>query len=179
MKITAVAALIAASLFCLTSCGSPSSSDFSAAPNNNNTASPAGTAAAPADTSSENTADETEIIDLTAMDSSMVYAQVFDMVNSPDDYVGKTVIAKGPFSYYKDEVSGNEYFAVLINDATACCSQGLEFVLDGEHSYPEDYPEIGTEITVTGEFNYYNEDYITYCQLLHPVVEADNKLSWS
>jgi hypothetical protein len=116
-------------------------------------------------------------VDLTQLNSSMVYAQVYDMVANPDNYMGQRVRAKGPFSYFKDEQTGNEYFAVLISDATACCSQGIEFVLDGDHKYPEDYPALETEITVSGEFNYYKEGVNTYCQLINAQIE-DNKLSW-
>lgn len=104
-------------------------------------------------------------IDLTQMSASMIYGQVYDMVYSSEDYVGKTVKMKGPFSYFLDAETGNEYFAVLISDAAACCSQGIEFVLDGSYTYPEDYPKLNEEITVTGNFNYYKEGYNTYCQL--------------
>ena len=116
-------------------------------------------------------------VDLTELSASMVYAEVYDMVYNPDDYVGKTVRARGPFSYFKDEGTGNEYFAVLISDATACCSQGIEFVLDGEYTYPKDYPAVDTEITVNGVFNYYKENGFTYCQLTNAVLE-DSQLSW-
>ena len=111
-------------------------------------------------------------IDLTQTNSNMIYAQVADMINNDDNYLGKTVKVKGPFSYFQ-ETDGREFFAVIISDATACCSQGIEFVLDGDHSYPEDYPEINTEIVVTGEFNYYKEGFVTYCQLLHANTKVD------
>ena len=111
-------------------------------------------------------------IDLTQMNSNMVFVQISDMINNGDSYLGKTVKVKGPFSYFQ-ETDGREFFAVIISDATACCSQGIEFVLDGDYSYPEDYPEIDTEIVVTGEFNYYKEGIITYCQLLHANMKAD------
>ena len=111
-------------------------------------------------------------IDLTALESNMVYAQVFDMVNNPDAYTGRTVRAHGPFAYYQDANTGKEYFAVLISDATACCAQGIEFVLDGEHVYPDDYPEPSTEITVTGVFDSYEENGTVYVQLLHAEVEG-------
>ena len=116
-------------------------------------------------------------IDLTQMDSSMVYVQVADMVNNGNNYLGQTVKVKGPFSYFKEN-DGREFFAVLISDATACCSQGIEFVLDGNYKYPDDYPALNTEIVVTGEFNYYKEGYATYCQLLHANMEVDTSLSW-
>ena len=109
-------------------------------------------------------------IDLTTLDGTMVYAQVFDMVSNPDAYTGRTVRAHGPFAYYQDENTGKEYFAVLISDATACCAQGVEFVLDGEHAYPDDYPELNEEITVIGRFNYYKEGVYTYCQLTDAII---------
>ena len=58
-----------------------------------------------------------------------------------------------------------------------CCSQGIEFVLDGDPKYPDDYPKLDTNITVSGEFNYYKEGVNIYCQLLHAEIE-DSPLSW-
>ena len=117
-------------------------------------------------------------IDLTQLSSSMVYAQVYDMVNNGDNYLGKTVKVKGAFSYFQ-ETDGREFFAVLISDATACCSQGIEFVLKGDYSYPDDYPSVGTDITVVGKFDYYKENYYTYCQLFDAEMEVDKSLSWN
>ena len=106
-------------------------------------------------------------IDLTEYDSNMVYAIVYDMMFNGDQYLGKVIKARGIFGYYKDEETGEEYFGVIISDAAACCSQGIEFVLDGEYKYPDDYPEPGTDITVTGIFNYYTDDLGIYIQLLN------------
>ena len=50
-------------------------------------------------------------------------------------------------------------------DAAACCSQGIEFVLTDEYSYPDDYPEEGREICVVGVFDTYQEGGYTYCTL--------------
>ncbi|MGM9634881.1 MAG: hypothetical protein ACI3YE_01875 [Candidatus Avispirillum sp.] len=104
-------------------------------------------------------------VDLTELSSTMVYSEVYNMMTAPDGYMGKTVKMKGPFSVYHDEETGNYYFACIISDATACCSQGIEFVLTGEHTYPKDYPELGTEITVTGIFDTYEENGYRYCRL--------------
>ena len=104
-------------------------------------------------------------VDLTVLDSNMVYAQVFDMVNSPDNYRGKRVRAKGTLAHTTDDAGTKDYFAVLIADATACCQQGLEFEWAGEHKYPDDYPELDSEITVTGEFDTYMEGTYQYCVL--------------
>ena len=110
-------------------------------------------------------------VDLTKLSSTMVYSEVYNMTSAPETYLGKTVRMKGNFSVYKDEASGNIYFACLIADATACCSQGIEFVLTGEHSYPKDYPKEGSEITVSGVFGTYREGEYTYCQLTDAVME--------
>ena len=68
-------------------------------------------------------------------------------------------------------ISDQIYFACIIADATACCSQGLEFFLAGEYTYPDDYPELGTEITVSGTFETYDEDGYMYCHLVDAVFE--------
>lgn len=105
-------------------------------------------------------------IDLTQLSSTMVYSEVYNMVVSPEEYKGKVVRANGTFSVYYDKTADRYYFSVLIADAGACCSQGLEFVLDGEKVFPRDYPEPDSEITVEGVFDSYTEGDYTYCQLL-------------
>ncbi|MBR0141357.1 MAG: hypothetical protein IJM19_03825 [Ruminococcus sp.] len=104
-------------------------------------------------------------VDLTVLNSTMIYGQVYEMIYNTDEYTGKGVKVKGPFSYYKDPNTGNEYFSVTVSDISACCSQAVEFVLKGEKKYPDDYPELNTEITVVGNFNCYKEGVYTYCQL--------------
>ena len=49
-------------------------------------------------------------------------------------------------------------YACIVQDATACCAQGLEFEPESTLSYPDDYPEPGTEITVIGTFDSYREE---------------------
>jgi hypothetical protein len=49
-----------------------------------------------------------------------------------------------------------------IADATTCCSQGLEFIWNGDHVYPDDYPADGTEIELVGVFGTYEELGYTY-----------------
>ena len=105
-------------------------------------------------------------VDLTKLSSTMVYSEVYNIMVSPDSYTGKTVKMNGDFAYYEDPVSKKQYFACVIADATACCSQGLEFILTGEHTYPEDYPEPGTEITIVGTFQTYEENGYMYCHLV-------------
>lgn len=106
-------------------------------------------------------------VDLTVLSSTMVYSEVYNMLyNDPAHYLGKTVKARGTFSIYQlvtdgvlqpDPVS----YACIISDAAACCAEGMEFVLKGDLTYPDDYPELGTEITVIGEFQSYEENGMT------------------
>lgn len=42
---------------------------------------------------------------------------------------------RGMFSSYHDEETGKSYYACIIQDATACCAQGIEFELEGEYTY--------------------------------------------
>lgn len=113
-------------------------------------------------------------VDLTQMGSDMVYATVYQMMVDPETYVGKTVRMRG--SYYATwyEQTMKYYHYVIINDATACCSQGMEFVWeDGNHKYPEEYPAAETEVEVTGVFETYREegDENLYCRLKDAVLE--------
>ena len=110
-------------------------------------------------------------VDLTSMSSTAVYAEVYNMLTNPDDYIGKTVKMRGTFAMYHDETTDAYYFACIIADATACCSQGIEFVLAGEHAYPDDYPALDETITVTGTFSTYYEGENMYCTLKDAVME--------
>lgn len=112
-------------------------------------------------------------VDLTVLSSTMVYSEVYNMLyNDPAHYLGKTVKAKGTFSLYQlvtdgvlqpDPVS----YACIISDAAACCAEGMEFVLKDDLAYPDDYPELGAEITVIGEFQSYEENGMTWYHLVN------------
>ena len=104
-------------------------------------------------------------VDLTIMSGTMVYSEVYNMVYYPEDYIGKKVKMNGLFSSYHDEATGKDYFACIISDATACCSQGIEFVLTDDYKYPDDYPKEGGNITVAGVFDTYMEGDGRYCTL--------------
>ena len=104
-------------------------------------------------------------VDLTALSSTMVYAEVYNMLTKPDNYIGKTVRMSGPYyASYFDE-TGLYYHYVVIEDASECCQQGLEFIWDGDHTYPEDYPKEKTKIEVSGVFGKYDELGKTYYYL--------------
>ena len=104
-------------------------------------------------------------VDLTKMSATMVYSEVYNMLAVPDDYIGKTVRMSGKFQIYEGE--GRNYYVVIIPDATACCQQGMEFIL----ADPDAYPEPGRDVTVTGVFDtYYEGEYTRFCQLIDATV---------
>lgn len=104
-------------------------------------------------------------VDLTALSTTMIYSEVSNMMTAPDDYIGKTIKMTGTMAAYYDETIDEYYQACVIADATACCQQGLEFKLKGNKTYPDDYPEVDSEITVVGTFNTYEENGMTYARL--------------
>lgn len=124
-----------------------------------------GASAMPKEKSDNTTIASEYDIDLTLMSSTMVYSTVSTMMIYPDTYKGRNVKMQGEFAVSND--NGNDYFGVIITDATACCTQSIEFVLAGNYKYPEDYPEVGTIITVGGEFDMYEQNGTRYYQLIN------------
>ena len=100
-------------------------------------------------------------IDLTTLSSTMVYSEVYNMMYLPENYVGKTVKMEGTYSFMHDDVSGMDYYACIIQDATACCAQGIEFIPNN----PEACPEEGGTVTVVGVFDTYMEGDLLFCTL--------------
>ena len=109
-------------------------------------------------------------IDLTSLSATFVYSEVFNMMVSPAEYEGKKVKMEGTCNMYQDPETGKKYYACIVQDATQCCSQGLEFVLD-ENNYTEaDYPAVGEEITLEGTFATYVEDGNQYLTMLNAIL---------
>lgn len=113
-------------------------------------------------------------VDLNNLNANVVYAQVFQMMTEPDKFIGKRIRMSGQFNVYAAE-EGNpsgvtEYYAIIIADAQACCQQGIEFVWPG-HTYPEGFPEVKSNASVTGIFEVYEENGKKYCRLIADTVE--------
>lgn len=110
-------------------------------------------------------------VDLSRLSGIMVYSEVYNMMFEPEKYAGKTVRMKGMF-YAVTEDRPRPVFACIVQDATACCMQGLEFRLKGNYKYPKDYPPIFSEITVVGTFFYENDGWFVNIGLKDAVLEA-------
>ena len=128
----------------------------------------------PANTADENT-DNGEVetsegsddvdVDLTAISGILVYSEVYNMMSTPENYMGKKIKMEGIYTIYFNDSYSVRYDACIVQDATACCATGIEFELSDELKFPEDYPEEGDIITVEGIFDTYDEGSYTYCTL--------------
>ena len=113
-------------------------------------------------------------IDLTTMGSDMIYANIYQMMTEPSSYEGKVIRIVGNYNANWYEPTKQYIHCVIIQDATACCAQGMEFIWDdGSHVYPDEYPKNDTEITVTGVFETYQDDGDSnvYCRLKDACIE--------
>lgn len=89
-------------------------------------------------------------MDLTTLSSTMVYAEVFYMMRSPEEYIGKTIRLAGRFQAYQDPETKQVYCSVIVEDAAACCARGFDLVMPEARLYPQDFPTAQSEVTVVG-----------------------------
>lgn len=92
-------------------------------------------------------------VDLTTLSATMVFAEVAAMIRTPEDYLGKTIRMQGPLMVYEANpaLDIDRFYTVVVQDATACCQQGVEFVWEGGT-----LPEAGTVLRVTGSYEAYD-----------------------
>ncbi len=106
-------------------------------------------------------------IDMTKMSVTMIYSQIFNMLIMPEEYEEKIIKVRGAFEVYPNENNQVDFFTLTVMDTTACCKEGIDFIWAGNHTYPDDYPEQGQEITITGTYkSFENEDGVTRSYLL-------------
>ena len=105
-------------------------------------------------------------LDLSVLSGTVVYAQVYNIMCDPQAYIGKVIKIAGYYDAFESTERDIVYHACVIPDATACCQQGIEFVWAGEHTYPDDYPELYSDIVVTGRLEEYDEDGVPYLHLV-------------
>ncbi len=85
-------------------------------------------------------------IDMDEMSSTMVFAEASNMVQDPVAYDGKIVKLTGTLAAYQG--ANTTYYSCILEDALACCSQGIEFEADEQ----EEYPSAGSTVTIVGRF---------------------------
>ena len=103
--------------------------------------------------------------DLSTMSSTVIYSEVYNMVTDPESYMDKVVKINGYASILDDPNTGNRYYACIVPDATACCAQGIEFILNDDYKKYDEYPSEGETINVVGVFSTYYEGMQRYITL--------------
>lgn len=90
---------------------------------------------------------EDSVLDLTALNRTMQYSQVSQMIYEPEPYLGQTVQISG--EYYK----GNHEPIIRVLDEQACCAAEITIFPADESAF--DGIENFSEITVRGVFGTY------------------------
>ncbi len=103
--------------------------------------------------------------DLTKMNGLMAYSFIFEVLINPEEYRGDVIKANGFFYRGLSEFTGRKFNYVMVGDDTACCWQGLEFLIDGVENIDENYPEQNVDIEVTGELKSYDAAGYTFFYL--------------
>ena len=106
--------------------------------------------------------------DLSVLSDTMMYSQVYNMIYNPDQYLGKTVRILAPLDQYSDEETGKLHYVCLIQDATACCTQGIEFEPMDENTV---VPPKGSTVLVSGTFDTFMTGPFLHCVLRDAVLE--------
>ncbi len=108
-----------------------------------------------------------EAMDLTEMNPNMLYSTLYQMVLSPQDYVGKKIKIRGV--YTEVDYEGTIYYYIVIKDEMACCAQGIEFVCEDTSEFISDKSMI--EVEGIFETYYVEEDDFLYSRLVHTTVQ--------
>lgn len=106
--------------------------------------------------------------DLSQMPADLVYASVYQLMVDPQDFEGKVFKMVGNYYATWYDPTARYYHYLVIEDAAACCAQGIEFVMgDGSAKYPDSYPKTNAVLEVTGVFETYKEegDDRLYCRI--------------
>jgi hypothetical protein len=105
-------------------------------------------------------------LDMTNMGAAIAYSQAVDLSENPDNYLGKVIKVKGNYypTYY--DQTAQYYHLVLVGDATSCCRMPIEFIVTGDYTFPDDYPETEAVIIVSGVYEEYDELGETYYHLV-------------
>lgn len=95
-------------------------------------------------------------IDLSEVNAIVAFSQISNMYAEPWNYVGAVIRVRGILDHYESE-DGQRRDMIVVQDAAACCGQGIEIVWGSEMSQSEPEAGCGKEVTATGRFELYQE----------------------
>lgn len=98
---------------------------------------------------------KTADIDLSIMNDTMAYSTMVNILNDAENNIGKKLKVSGRYDYQ------NGCHWLVLTDDTICCSVGMEFMLNNQ-----EYPSVGTDLTLYGVFGQYTESQVQHYFLL-------------
>ena len=93
-------------------------------------------------------------LDLTQLNGLLAYSMVVTILENPDAYVGKNIKLTGEYFPLYFEPTERNYHYIIVGDESLCCQVGMEFVWNGTHAYPDDYPDEYENIELSGTFSH-------------------------
>jgi len=94
-------------------------------------------------------------VDLSGVSDMLAFAQVVIILETPEDYLGETMKIRGNYYPVFFESTQQYHHLLIVGDETQCCQSGIEFMWNGEHTFPDDYPDENAEIEISGVFASY------------------------
>jgi ABC-type glycerol-3-phosphate transport system substrate-binding protein len=96
-------------------------------------------------------------LDLTAFTPTEASEVAHKISECPGEYLGTRIKVRGVYEAAENYNTGDYIHAVTVTNQVQCCPAVLEFIWNGEHSYPEDYPKEFSEIEIEGVMKRYRE----------------------
>ena len=84
-------------------------------------------------------------VDLSACSRGITYAQMIQVCNAPGEYDGKVFRLNGKFNYAVTQSTAK----IIFSDNSGCCELALPFDTAEALTYPDDYPPLYSDITIT------------------------------
>jgi len=107
------------------------------------------------DVQSSPDAGDTVDVDLSGVGDMLVYAQVVRILETPEEYLGDTMKLRGFYYPIFFESTEQYHHLIIVGDESLCCQAAIEFMWNGEHTFPDDYPDENAEIEIVGVFASY------------------------
>jgi hypothetical protein len=101
--------------------------------------------------------DESVDVDLTVLSSTMLSAELNNITSNPNSYMGRSIRVNGIYYAFSFDDTNQYYHYVLTVYGDDCCWEGLEFILNDNHVYPDYSPEEQMKIEVVGIYSNYEE----------------------
>lgn len=114
--------------------------------------------------------EKTVDIDLSQANSLVVFSQVSNMYAEPWNYLGAVICIRGTLGLY-ESIKGRRSYMVMVQDASACCAQGIEFEAKNEDLFDNNLLDYDDEIIVTGRFELFQEDGYSRIHLVDAVID--------